>query len=127
VVAVPRRRIPQRMVGRSCAFSGSIALALPSNRRVAREDRNQPGTPQSAAVQLDLDRVNSAARLRDGTGAFNERSLPVDSFASILRTSELLFSALFRRPVQSLIGQDPAAVLMLTNGEADERSGPAAC
>ena len=55
------------------------------------------------------------------------RSLPVASVAALRRTSELVVPALLRRPVQSLIGQGPVWVLMLTNGEAGERSWPAAC
>jgi hypothetical protein len=95
LVAVPRGHIPPRMAGRSCAFSGRITLPLLSDGRVAREDRDQPGIAQSAAVQPDLDRVDSALRIRASASA-SQRSLPLASIVTLRRTSELVVPALFR-------------------------------
>ena len=65
---------------------------------IARGDRDQPRTPQSASVQRNLDRFDTAARIRDGARA-SERSLP---FATGRRSSKPGLPALFRRSVKSL-------------------------
>lgn len=93
------------MVGRSCAFSSSVTLPLPSYSRAARGDWDKLGTAKSAAVQPDLDRVDSAARIRDSASS-SKRSIRVAWFTALCRPSELVLSALFRRPVQSLTGAD---------------------